>query len=170
MGNWASSQRQFRIAGKLSKERQTQLEGIGFAWNPLDAVWDQRFAELREFNHLQGHCNVPAKWPENPPLGTWVSVQRGKREKLSADRIRRLENVGFIWNAIQAAWEDQFQKLRQFKEEHGHCNVPIGWPKDRPLATWVRSRRRDMKEGVLSKEHVRRLNEIGFQWERFASK
>ena len=46
-----------------------------------------------------GHCNVPSRYAENVKLGTWVNTQRSfyNRGKLSADRINKLEAIGFEW-------------------------------------------------------------------------
>ena len=40
------------------------------------------------------------------------------------ERIVKLEDIGFIWSALDAQWEVRFQKLKAYKEERGHCNVP----------------------------------------------
>ena len=84
-------------------------------------------------------------------LGRWVAAQRVfyKRRCLSARRVWRLENLGFVWmltpgrkrrdGAVQAfppavdldrddevavSWEDRYAQLVSFRSEHGHCNVP----------------------------------------------
>jgi hypothetical protein len=42
---------------------------------------------------------VPLRWAENKQLGRWVGSQRSKyrKGKLSEDRIKRLEDIGFVW-------------------------------------------------------------------------
>ena len=46
-----------------------------------------------------GHARVTAKHqtPDGFKLGNWVRVQRQTLNKLSEDRIERLEELGFIW-------------------------------------------------------------------------
>ena len=39
------------------------------------------------------------------------------------ERIALLENLGFLWNVRKGHWEDMYQKLKRFKEVHGHCKV-----------------------------------------------
>lgn len=62
---------------------------------PEDPVkWNMRYQELYDFYKSQGHSNVPAK---QGSLGIWVMNQRArfKKRKLSEDRIKKLELIGF---------------------------------------------------------------------------
>jgi hypothetical protein len=62
------------------------------------------------------------------------------------------------------AWEQRFKELKAFKKEHGHCNVPVQYPPNRPLGLWVSNARSRKKTGKLSKERIRCLEELGFCW------
>ena len=46
-----------------------------------DAAWDAQFAALQAFNASEGHDNVPRVYPENPPLGSWLTQQRTSKKK-----------------------------------------------------------------------------------------
>jgi len=60
-------------------------------------------------------------------------------------------------------WEDSFEALKQFKEEHGDCNVPTKFQKDRALGVWVEKVRRGCPP--LSQQQRDRLTRLGFNWE-----
>ena len=62
--------------------------------------WERMFSALVQFKTEHGHCDVPAKWSENPQLGKWTNNQRTvfKRGELSSDRLERLEAIGFDWD------------------------------------------------------------------------
>ncbi len=64
------------------------------------ANWEEMFAALVTFKAQHGHCNVPRRYAENPPLGLWVGRQRKDYNsgKLSAQRIKRLNALGFRWS------------------------------------------------------------------------
>jgi hypothetical protein len=74
-------------------------------------------------------------------------------------------------NAIEDLWETRFQELIEFKQIHGHCNVPHFYPKGDPkLGNWVDQQRLEKRSKLAGKEHnfkdgwEKRLNSIGFQW------
>ena len=50
-----------------------------------------------------GNVNVPVRYKTGDgfPLGKWVSHQRShyKKNELDDDRIRRLDELGFVWGA-----------------------------------------------------------------------
>ena len=71
-------------------------------------MWNQRLDELKAFRSPNGHCNVPYVYPPNRKLGHWVRNQRtqysrrraGKKHRLTDERMRKLEELGFSWAAI----------------------------------------------------------------------
>ena len=63
--------------------------------------------------------------------------------------------------AISTIWEQNFSKLKEFKEHNGHCNIPYSGDK-RYLAKWV-GRLKNSKR-TLSTEQRHKLNSIGFDW------
>ena len=166
---WVGNQRQKKRLRLLGLDRERRLEEIGFVWNAKDTTWAEYFAKLLQYKQRHGDCNVPQNWDENPALPFWVSNQRQRHRlrKLRPDRERRLSEIGFIWNAFDATWEEGFSKLLQYKRQHGDCNVRRGPAKDRDLANWVHSQRKARRDGRLSDEQVRRLTEQGFIWEPF---
>ena len=81
------------------------------------------------------------------------------------------------WQADNdARWKRRFEELKEYKEVHGHCNVP----QSTDLGKWVKMQREnkheaDMKNSgtvparkkpkpCLSQERIDKLESIGFQW------
>ena len=95
--SWCSVQRRAYRRKKISLDRLTRLENLGFVWDQLTTSWAEMFAELTAYKQTHGDCNVPRDWAGNPELATWCSTQRKtyKRNKLAADRVKRLEEIGF---------------------------------------------------------------------------
>jgi hypothetical protein len=85
--------------GDLPEMRRKRLEDLGFEWKPRNPSWELKFAQLLDYKRRFGNCQVPARWTENKPLGFWAHSQRAFRRRgmLSAERIRRLNSVGFVW-------------------------------------------------------------------------
>jgi hypothetical protein len=63
----------------------------------------------------------------------------------------------------EEAYELLYQKLRDFKVTHSHCNVPQGYP-DKRLANFVEAIRILKKRRQLEPERVERLDSLGFSW------
>jgi len=98
LGSWVSTQRSLK--NLLPLERKRRLDAIGFVWNRNDDRWERGFTALLKFKRREGHCRVPVLHSEgNYKLGRWVSVQRGCRRDMSAERKARLNKIAFVWNA-----------------------------------------------------------------------
>jgi len=65
------------------------------------------------------------------------------------------------------SWDQSFEKLKQFKKIHGHCNVQIRYVlKDgQKLGKWVSTQRTDRKNANISQDHIDPLNDVGFVWD-----
>ena len=105
----------------------------------LGVSWDEMYGRLVRFREREGHCRVPTFHRENNfTLGQWVSTQRGAKDKLSEERHRRLDEVGFIWDTLTEAWEEGFRHLEQFYKRDGHCKVLMTHKEDSyKLGQWV---------------------------------
>jgi hypothetical protein len=126
--------------------------------------WEQGFATLSRFRARKGHC-LPSRYhvEGNFKLGQWVSVQRYREDVIPAERKRRLDAIGFVWDWIDYRWEQGFTALLKFKRREGHCRVPIFHSEGNcKLGWWVSTQRRRRKE--MSAEQKARLNKIGFVW------
>ena len=135
--------------------------------DPLDAAWEPQFAALQAFHAREGHGNVPARYPENSSLGTWLSQQRvfKKTGTLSPERIVWLEGLGVVWDPLDAAWEAQFAALQAFHSREGHANVPQDYPENPSLGRWLTKQRTSKRTGTLSAERSARLEALGVVWD-----
>jgi len=163
---WVATQRKLYDKGKLSPERTKRLELLGFDLEPFDSKWDERFAALSAYKLKHGNCNVPSESKEMPELATWCSTQRYNyvNNQLLPNRIERLEQIGFVWRPIDAAWEEMFTALAVYKQTYGNCNVPKKWKPNPKLATWCVHQRTDYQRNKLSAVRIQRLEELGFEW------
>ena len=146
----------------------TLVEGdeIGARWASNLVALDQAVKAVGANKIITFHSRVPKSHKEDGyRLGQWVSVQRAQKDvKLSPERIKRLDEIGFVWDMLKQKWEEGFAALRQFKEREGHCRVPRAHKEgDYKLGTWVRVQRRN--KDALSPERLRWLENIGFVWD-----
>jgi hypothetical protein len=143
---------------------------------------------------------VPQGFNYDPTLGTWVQTQRVvfKTDKMDPERKTKLKEIAFDFNLKGVTnddiWDFQFQKLREYYEKHGHCelysvlnhftfilntltnttiscfshwlagNVPRGYEEDPPLGSWVNNQRERFRKGRMDQGRKRRLDEISFDF------
>lgn len=72
-------------------------------------------------------------------------------------------STGEAGSRHERTWDEYFADLAQFKEKHGHCNVPLHWPEDPELARWVDDQRRAWAQGTLG-ARCRELASLGFDF------
>ena len=188
LNSWMLTQRQTKKLGKLSESRIKALDEIGFAWERVKKTstpkptrvpsepetpprtWEEMFCELIHFYKLQGHCNVPVDWQANPELPYWVYLQRvAKRQNsLTADQLRRLNEIGFAWNMHNGDWDAMFAKLVEHLRPM-HNGKPRDVAMSAELRRWTLTQRQFKKRGELDTEREKRLTSIGFEWEPFSA-
>jgi hypothetical protein len=150
----------------LSRERASQLDRLGFDWEPRDAFWEQQLAALVLYERATGHCNVPQKCSDNGQLGKWLANQRTakKRGLLTADRVARLEAVGVTWDVNEDVWEQKVAALAKFRKQHGHSDVPQNYAIDPSLGRWLSNQRTAKKKGRMPRTRVLQLEALGVVW------
>ena len=127
LGYWVHRQRkayrneQQRLAGdepssteRLSKWQMAKLRSVVFEYDVREAVWEESFTMLKDFELWKGHTRVPCSVDSDryPKLGRWVARQRDayRNEKrlakgdkgvhpgrITKGHIARLESLGFEW-------------------------------------------------------------------------
>ena len=166
IGYWASRQRIDYKADKLSAERISSLEAIGFKWI-TQREWDETFAILMRVHREGKDVNVKDDVViDGVRIGRWASKQRQdyKAGKLSAERVASLDAIGFKW---VAKWDETFAILVRLHREGKNVNVVNSAVIDGVrIGRWVERQRRDCKAGELSAERVASLEAIGFRWSR----
>jgi superfamily II DNA or RNA helicase len=166
LGSWVDNQRSAKNRGILYVERERLLNQAGFRWSEQQSSWDERYLELLEFKDKHGHTNASPKDPDNPSLGIWINYLRKsfKTGTLDPDKIRKLNEIGFVWDVHEKKWWDRYQELLDFRKIHGHCNVPNQFQDNPVLARWVSTQRSNKSKGLLNQDYGRLLSDIGFEW------
>ena len=167
LGNWCHDQRKFEKRGKLSKEKIKKLEEVGFDWYPLETQWEEAYSLLKEYKDEYGSVNIMNRSIyKGKKLGYWCHDQRKNRWKLSEEKIKKLKEIGFIFDPYEARWEEAYSLLKEYKEEHGDPHpVRQSEYKGHNLGNWCSAQRRDKRKGKLSEERIKKLEEIGFLWD-----
>ncbi len=158
--------------------------------------WEDRLRQLQEYKEQHGDLLIPIRYkPSN--LGKFVHNTReqyklfhkqtpeGYKKKcsLTASRIHQLEELGFCWTTERSKrqnddWQKRLHQLKDFREKHGHCMVPHGYPEDPSFAEWIHRQRtsynslvKDEENGTLTatvnpmmRERFQQLKKLGFNF------
>ena len=181
-------------------ERVNLLNELGFVWDIYEAAWQEGYEQLKLYLEENKHIMVPQGFvKDNFKLGDWVMSQRQAFKKAQkqkdakraggrghyaegSERVKLLNELGFVWNAHEAAWQEGYEQLKLYLEENKHIMVPQGFvTKDNfKLGVWVQDQRREFKKAQKKKdakraggqghyaegsERVKLLNELGFVWD-----
>ena len=103
--------------GKITPQRIARLNSIGFEWDPQKARWDQMFQRLLKFKDDNGHCKVPKGYRKDRELANWVrnqrleraNILRGRKVRMTEERFRQLDDVGFKWSSPNVKCNSQSQ-------------------------------------------------------------
>jgi len=119
LGAWVQNQRTSQRLGRLAPERLRKLDALGMEWaHHRLPPWESRFADLVVYAAANGGiADVPLS--ESVSLHNWVSSQRTQWRKglMPPERAARLESIGFVWDAQQAAWEARLAEYVRLREE-----------------------------------------------------
>ena len=163
LGTWTLNQRSTK--NKLPHDRVQRLNTIGFCWDVDAEVWDEYFNLLAKFYKREGHTEVPQRHKERGiSLGVWVNNLRHKKENISAERIKRLDALGFPWNPHAGNWEKYFNSLKAFRNRERHVNVPQRHREGGlRLGNWVSGLR--LRRESLTADQFKRLDSLNFIWD-----
>lgn len=135
-------------------------------------------ATFSNFHHQD--CLVPHGYDEDPSFAEWIHRQRTTRASMlkdkkpnamAAERMKKLEDLGFHFTVHVDKWMDHWTLLKEYKEKHGHCQVPTHYAENPKLGRWVHTQRHQRrlqakgKRSCMTDERVALLNKLDFSWE-----
>lgn len=164
LNSWISVQRLRLKQSRLSAMQIELLDKIGFRSPVIVKTWMENYQNLLAFKERHGHTNVTCASAAPKNLYGWVSKQRKSfaQKKLSAEQIKLLDKVGFIWSIYPALWKENYLSLIAFKKAHGRINVSR--TESMSLNNWITNQRIKRNQNKLSAEQIGLLDKIGFVW------
>ena len=171
LSQWVKAQRKLRVDNRLSSERYNLLERLGFIWDVREIIWESGFDQLKAYAEKHGDCLVSRdkkdKLYNGFALSTWVRIQRNNRKsgKISEERIRRLDAIGFVWDQYAYMWDEGCKHYESFISQKNRRQLRNGTVFNGfKLGQWAGTQRRIFKEGKMSPDRERRLSQLGFIW------
>jgi hypothetical protein len=145
----------------------------GWQWTRpgYEDSWLQALQAFKAYVKQNGHGRVPAQYVNEVGfgLGGWVNNQRTKRDQLSTQRRRMLEEAtGWVWDARDAGRSDYFkQGLAQYAASLARGVSPTARNVDPEVKRWFAAMRMRRKNHSITAEELRAIEAIpGHVWER----
>jgi hypothetical protein len=152
-------------------------------------IFSERLEMLKKYKNIHGHTNVSNNNGQYELLCRWcLDARRGyqqwkagerKRHGINDAQVKQLEAIGFEWETgrplvIRDSFDEKLKELKEFREKHGHTNVPtnhhLSWWCYRIKASHKQWSKGDINAQGLTDERVKRLEELGFEWNLRRSK
>jgi len=170
MNEYAERVEFYNLPAKINQQRFVNtlytktLEVIG-------KTWDFCYGLTLKYKEQTGDANAPQEYKtlEGFYLGEWQSHQRAnyKANQLSAIRIKRLDEIGFIWDKHEEFFNKGFHETLRYKSRVGNANAPLNYKTHEGfnLGRWQGTIRYTQRKGRLSAAKTEKLNEVGFVWD-----
>ena len=182
LGYWIFRQRKLYRKNQLSEERIEKLNKIGMVWvlskeqanrhkynnnttRFQEDKWNEKFKLAQEYYRKNGNLLIPNNYIINGvKLGQWIKLQRYlyKQNKLSKNRIYKLEQIGMIWDL--RLWEKNYNTAQKYYNNNGNLNITKDTSNNKiiELNGWLKDQNDRYTNNNLSIEQVKRLDQINF--------
>ncbi|MEV4443495.1 Helicase associated domain protein, partial [Streptomyces sp. NPDC049577] len=138
-----------RLLLRFAAPRDPVMVAEWVSFNVIDTErqdWARGYAALRRYVERESHARVPYDHREGAqPLGQWVAEQRRAygAGQMPAGRAERLEALGMVWDAVDAAFEENLAAARVYYEQHfSLCAPRTATALDKPIGQWLSNLRR----------------------------
>ena len=142
------------------------------------ASWDEYFGAMEWYLAEKGTISMPKHYatPGGLDLERWQSAQREAKVKgdprLTPERMKRLESIGFVWDPDQARWMEKFLLLKGRVNEK--CTALTIKATDKigtfKVGQWIGNQRALKKNNNLAAERIELLEGLaGWTWNTKAS-
>lgn len=146
----------------------------------LSSSWELMYALACEYHEEHGNLNIPYDYltSEGYALGKWLATQKNVRKGLAKgiltdDQIQKLDELGINWDGlIDGRWNQRFNALCAYYEEHGDIDVPHGYVDANgiKLYEWVKKlrtyRASSLQIKYLTPERIAALDSMGMIWDK----
>lgn len=172
LGIWIYKQRVQKREGVLSQDRIELLDKLGIEWNNLSemenaSLYEKGFQHLEKFISEKGIYKIRAitVCDDGYRLGNWISNcrVRYRRGELAKKYVERFRKLRFPLDA-KDEWEYRYEELKAYFEKNDTKRLPEKYTAydGTDLSLWVSKQKRAYKKGELTKEQMKKFDDIGY--------
>ena len=172
LGIWIYKQRVQKREGVLSQDRIELLDKLGIEWNNLSemenaSLYEKGFQHLEKFISEKGIYKIRAitVCDDGYRLGNWISNcrVRYRRGELAKKYVERFRKLRFPLDA-KDEWEYRYEELKAYFEKNDTKQLPEKYTAydGTDLSLWFARQKRAYKKGELTKEQMKKFDDIGY--------
>jgi superfamily II DNA or RNA helicase len=176
LGSWCASRRRDKKKGKLSEDKIKLCEKVdGWYWNKdvvkKKSLFDEQYEKVKEW--IEKNSRIPisgSKNEEEKQLGKWCDHKKEdkKKNKLSEDRIKKLEELPYWCWGYKDPFDEQYEKVKEWIEKNNR--IPSTKSKneeEKQFGKWCGYKRTDKRKNKLSDDKIKKLDELPFwYWDK----
>ncbi len=149
----------------------------------LSSAWDTYYTAARQWYQEKGNLRIPKSYVTSTglTLGSWIQTQRrvysgAVTGGLTEEKVRKLNEIGMIWDARDQSWNNALAELQTYFNEHGNLDIKARYetPDGFKLGRWVCNLRTKVRtkglDQALTPEQQQQLAELGMIWDRNSEK
>lgn len=149
----------------------------------LSSAWDTYYTAARQWYQEKGNLRIPKSYVTSTglTLGSWIQTQRrvysgAVAGGLTEEKVRKLNEIGMIWDARDQSWNNALAELQTYFNEHGNLDIKARYetPDGFKLGRWVCNLRTKVRtkglDQALTPEQQQQLTELGMIWDRNSEK
>ncbi|WP_155267733.1 Helicase associated domain protein [Ruminococcus albus] len=126
--------------------------------------WDFNFERIKEYAEKHNAFPDVNTSYEGVLIGRWATYQRtlNNQGKLSKERVKKLNNIGFPRDVNEAAWQAFYEELKSIIRSLGHFPKKSEFGDDKKnLYGWLTAQKFKHRTGELEEEKAEKLMAIG---------
>lgn len=180
LGYWLNHQKKKILKGTLDPYQKKLLQEIGI--KIYDNYFEYMYERAKRFYDEHGHLNVRMNnsnatsltFDEAELLRWKEDCKKAKRDgKLDEKTSKRLENIGVFLTSREADWNNMYTIAKLYSNHHLSLNIPGGFKtfdgveydeNGFELGKWLNNQVANLKQGKLSEDRIKKLNDIGMIW------
>lgn len=149
----------------------------------LSSAWETYYIAAKQWYLQKGNLRIPKSYVTETglTLGSWIQTQRRVRSgtaagSLTEDKVRKLDEIGMIWNLKDQGWNEALKELQTYYQEHGNLDIKARYETADgfKLGRWICNLRTKVKtkglDQSLTKEQQEQLAALGMIWDRNTEK
>ena len=155
----------YRVIPCPNCKRQSKRSEI--SWHK----WNEGFMQAELYFKEKNNLFVPFNYiNENGfKLGQWLNNQRSffKANKLSKERIDRLNTLGMIWDKYQTQWDERYRYISHYYSENGSIYPlkELGRVLGKEYVVWIHTQTDERNKGKLPTDKISLLEQIEIKWD-----